>query len=124
MKTQATTLYPFIPSGPDFERMIDFFHALGFEAQWRQEGYAGLRFGGAYFILQDIHVPEWQSNQMIVVEVNDLDGYWTHLEALNLATRFAGVRLRPPTEFSWGRELHLTDPAGVCWHFRQASSTI
>jgi hypothetical protein len=120
MKAQATTLYPFVPAGTQFEGSLAFFAALGFEQQWRQNGFAGLRFGGAYFILQDINVPEWQANQMITFEVTDLDDYWAELESLNLPGRFPGVKVRPPTQFPWGRELHIIDLAGVCWHVRQA----
>ncbi len=47
MKTQATRLYPFVPSGPNFAVSLDFFTALGFEQQWESNGLAGLRFGGA-----------------------------------------------------------------------------
>jgi hypothetical protein len=119
MAIQATRLYPFVPSGPRFDLSIEFFAALGFELQWRHEGLAGLRLGGAYFLLQDIDVPEWQKNQMIVFEVTDLDGYWSELDAKDLAAAFPGVRLRPPTEFPWGREIHIIDPGGVCWHVRQ-----
>ena len=120
MKTQATTLYPFVPSGPQFARSLEFFAALGFETAWQQPGLAGLRFGGAYFLLQDIDVPVWQTNQMIVFEVDSLDAYWSELEPQNLATSFSGVKLRPPTDFPWGREIHIIDPGGVCWHVRQA----
>ena len=91
----------------------------GFEKLWEANGLAGLRFGGAHFILQDINVPEWQTNQMIVFEVVDLDAYWSELEAMDLAKGFAGVEVRPPTDFPWGREVHIIDPAGVCWHVRQ-----
>ena len=119
MQTQATTLYPFVPSGPNFQQAIDFFIAIGFEKSWHHEGMAGLRFGGAYFILQDIDVPEWQKNQMITFEVTDLDAYWSELQSEDLAARFPGARLRAPTDFPWGRELHLIDPGGVCWHVRQ-----
>jgi predicted enzyme related to lactoylglutathione lyase len=121
MKAQATTLYPFVPSGPDFEAAIAFFAELGFARQWQHEGLAGLRFGGAYFMLQSIDVPEWQKNQMITYEVDDLEGYWSEIDAKGLAARFPGVRARPPTDFPWGREIHIIDPAGVCWHVRQAS---
>jgi hypothetical protein len=38
LKAQATTLYPFVPSGPDFEAAIAFFAELGFAQQWRNEG--------------------------------------------------------------------------------------
>ena len=41
---------------------------------WESAGLAGLRFGDANFILQDIDVPDWQTNQMITFEVDDLDG--------------------------------------------------
>ena len=66
---RGTNLYPFVPSGPEFE--IAFFLELGFEKQWQQDGLAGLRFGAAYFMLQQIDVPEWQKNQMIVLEVDE-----------------------------------------------------
>jgi hypothetical protein len=121
MKTRAKGLYPFVPSGPQFARSLEFFIAIGFETLWQDQGLAGLRFGGAYFLLQDIDVPEWQRNQMIVIEVDDLDLYWSELEAKDLEGTFPGVRLRPPTEFPWGREIHLIDPGGVCWHVRQAA---
>jgi hypothetical protein len=120
MKTQATTLYPFVPSGPKFKTSLAFFAELGFEKVWEQPGLAGLRFGGAYFILQDIDVPQWQANQMITFEVADLDAYWSELEAKDLPGAFPGVKLRPPTEFAWGREIHIIDPGGVCWHVRQS----
>jgi hypothetical protein len=120
MQTQATRLYPFVPSGPQFARSLEFFAALGFDKVWQDGGLAGLRFSGAYFILQDIDVPEWQKNQMIAFEVPELDVYWSELEAKDLAKSFPGVKLRPPTQFPWGCEIHIIDPGGVCWHVRQA----
>ena len=123
MKAHATTLYPFVPSGPQFARSLAFFAAIGFETTWQAEGLAGLRFGDAYFLLQDIDVPEWQTNQMIAFEVDDLDLYMSELEAAGLEAAFPGVKLRPPTQFPWGREIHLIDPGGVCWHVRQAKGS-
>jgi hypothetical protein len=120
MKTQATRLYPFVPSGADFARSLEFFTALGFEREWQQEGLAGLRFGGAYFMLQDINVPVWQENQMLTYEVTDLAGDWSELAAGNLESKFAGEKLHPPTDFPWGREIQIIDPAGVRWHVREA----
>ena len=114
---KASALIPFVPSGPDFELALAFFAELGFAAQWRNDGLAGLRFGAAAFMLQDIDVPEWQKNQMLTLEVDDL----VHdIAGKRLETRFAGVRLKEPTDFPWGREVHIIDPAGVCWHVRQA----
>jgi hypothetical protein len=122
MKTQATTLYPFVPSGPHYTRALEFFAALGFTKEWEQDGLAGLRFGGAYFLLQKIDIPVWQENQMITFEVDDLEGYWAELAPLDLPSLFSGVRVREPTDFPWGRELHIVDPGGVCWHVRQRSA--
>jgi predicted enzyme related to lactoylglutathione lyase len=109
-----------VPSGADFAAALSFFGEIGFETVWKGDGLAGLRFADAYFMLQDIEVPEWQKNQMITFEVDDLDTYWSEIEAKDLGSNFVGVRLRPPTDFAWGREVHIIDPAGVCWHVRQA----
>ncbi len=117
--TTALALKPFVPSGPDFERAIAFFAELGFELQWRNAGLAGLRRDAAAFMLQDIDVPEWQKNQMLTLEVDDLEGYWKEIAGKELGTRFPGVLLKEPTDYPWGREVHIVDPAGVCWHVRQ-----
>ena len=120
MEVQATALYPFVPSGPRFETSIAFFAELGFAKQWQHEGLAGMRFGAAYFILQNIDVPEWQRNHMITFEVSNLDAYWSRLEIKQLERRFDGVKLKAPTDYAWGREVDIIDPGGVCWHVRQA----
>ena len=122
MKVHATALYPFVPSGPEFAAAIAFFAELGFEKQWENGGFAGLRFGAATFILQEIEVPEWQKNQMLVYEVDNLEAYWAEIDAKDLPGRFPGARTRPPTDFPWGREIHIIDPAGVCWHVRQCKA--
>jgi len=111
-------LKPFIPSGKDFATAKRFFVDLGFAITWEAEGVAGLELGGAAFILQDFHSQEMQENLMMLVEVDDLDAWWQHVRDSGVAERYAGVRVREPTEMPWGsREVHLVDPAGVCWHF-------
>jgi hypothetical protein len=121
VKAKAKALYPFVPSGPHFDVAVAFLCELGFEKTWGCDDYAGMRYDQAYIILQKIDVPEWQANQMITIEVDDLDAYWSELEAKNLPAMFPDARLRPPTDFPWGREIHIVDPAGVCWHVRQAA---
>jgi predicted enzyme related to lactoylglutathione lyase len=121
MKAQGKALFPFLPSGPDFDKAMAFFADLGFAPVWKADGLAGLRFGDAGFTLQDIDVPEWQSNQMITLEVDDLDVYWRDIDALRLPVKYPGVRIKPPTDFPWGREVHIVDPAGLCWHVRQSA---
>ena len=119
----ATALYPFVPSGPRFPESLAFFRELGFAVAWNESGLAGLRNGNAYFLLQDINVPEWQSNQMITYEVDDLDAYWAEIDARDLPVTYDGVKLKPPTDYPWGREIHIIDPGGGCWHVRQAEFT-
>lgn len=120
MDNQATSLYPFAPAGKDFERAIAFLGELGFQPQWRNGDVAGMRFGAAYFLLQNIDAPEWAEMQMITYEVPDLEAYWEILNAKDL-TKTYGTRINPPKDFPWGREIHLIDLAGVCWHVRQTA---
>jgi uncharacterized glyoxalase superfamily protein PhnB len=122
MRTTGIALRPFVPSGSNFALTKSFLCELGFEVEWENQGLAGLRFGAGAIILQDIDVPVWQSNQMLVVDVDDLERYWSEIEAKQLEPRYAGTKLRPPTDFPWGREVHVIDPGGVCWHFRQAQT--
>jgi len=113
----ALSLKPFIPSGPDFDRAKAFFVDLGFTIAWEADGYAELRLGAVSFILQRFDNPEMQSNLMMLVLVDDLDGWWKHVEQSGVVERY-GVAARPPTVYPWGqREVHVIDPAGVCWHF-------
>lgn len=111
-------LKPFIPSGPDFAKAKAFFRDLGFEVRWEAEGLAELTFGDVVFLLQDYNNQELQENLMMYVAVDDLDAWWQHLRASGVLERYDGVRAKEPTLFPWGqREIHLIDPAGVCWHF-------
>jgi uncharacterized glyoxalase superfamily protein PhnB len=111
-------LKPFIPAGSDFDRSKAFFCDLGFEVRWEVEGLAELALGGAAFLLQAFESREMQDNLMMAVEVDDLDAWWEHIQASGVLERYPGVRATVPTLFPWGRrEVHLIDPAGVCWHF-------
>ncbi len=53
---------------------------------------------------------------MIRVTVTDLDVFWKEISKKNLNKKFC-VILKEPTHFPYGREIHLIDIAGVCWHF-------
>jgi uncharacterized glyoxalase superfamily protein PhnB len=115
---QLKSLKPFIPSGPDFALAKAFFRDLGFEIQWEVPGLAELTLNGVTFLLQDFHNQEMQNNLMMFVSVDDLDAWWSHISASKVLDRYEGVRAKVPTLYPWGqREVHLIDPAGVCWHF-------
>lgn len=114
----AHSLSPFVPSGKDYESSRRLFAELGFEELWESGGYAGFRNGAAEFVLQQFDHSAFASNLMINVVVPDLDRWWQAVSRMALEERFPGFRMKPPTEFPWGREVHFIDLAGVCWHVR------
>ena len=113
------SLKPFIPAGADFETSKKFFTDLGFSVNWEIEGLAELTLGNAVFLLQDFENAEMQANLMMYATVDDLDQWWELLNKSGVLERY-DVRAKEPTDYPWGvREIHMTDPAGVCWHFAQ-----
>jgi len=115
----ATSMLPFIPSGKDYDSSRTFFAGLGFEEVWENDGYAGFRNGGAEFILQRFDDAHFASNLMVRLNVEDLEDWWEAVSQKGLEQTFSGVRVKPPTDYPWGREVHLIDLAGVCWHIGQ-----
>jgi len=113
-----SNIKPFIPSGDNFEKSKDLFLAFGFEIMWVSEGYVGFRKDSVSFVLQDYTHKELAQNLMIQIEVDDLDVFWNELEKKELSKKFK-ITLREPTVFPYGREVHLIDIAGVCWHFTE-----
>jgi hypothetical protein len=117
--TTPTAIVPFVPGGSDYGKSRALFTALGFQESWEDGGYAGFRAGAVGFILQNLDMPAVASNMMIRVEVPNLDAWWAEVAAKELPEAFPGFRIRDPTEFPWGREVHFVDLAGVCWHVGQ-----
>lgn len=113
---EPVALIPFIPSGKDFTRSRELFRELGFEELWASDGYVGFQAGSAKFILQDFNNPEFASNLMVKIEVLELDVWWREIEAKRLPEKFSEFRIKPPTDYPWGREVNFIDLAGVCWH--------
>ena len=110
------SLLPFVPSGSDYEASRRLFIDVGFEEVWENEGYAGFRNGNAQFILQKFHDETFASNFMIRINVPDLDAWWKAISKKELQTKYPGLRINPPQDFPWGREVNFIDLAGVCWH--------
>ncbi len=112
----ATSLAPFVPSGADYDGSRRLFAELGFQELWENDGYAGFRSGDARFILQRFDDERFASNFMLRLDVPDLDAWWRAVSEKRLEERYPGLRIKPPTDFPWGREVHFIDLAGVCWH--------
>ncbi|MFN7119094.1 MAG: hypothetical protein ACK4TA_20010 [Saprospiraceae bacterium] len=116
---QFHSIEPFIPSGADFAVAKALFTALGFNINWENNGYAGLQRDACRFILQEYNAPNFAENLMVRVAIDDLDVFWQEIQQAELTRKFA-IQVKEPTNYPYGRELHLIDLAGVCWHFTQA----
>lgn len=110
----------FVPSGSDFQKSRQLFLELGFQIVWEADGFVGFENNGCKFILQSNDNKEFAENFMMSVKVDDLDGFWREIRALNLPEKF-DVKLDEPKNFPWGREVNLIDVAGVCWHFAESN---
>lgn len=109
----------FVPSGSDLQKSKELFLELGFVINWDYEDVIGFENNGCKFILQKNNDKSFAENFMMSVKVDDLDEFWEKISALNLPEKF-GIKINPPKDFPWGREVNLIDVAGVCWHFLES----
>ena len=109
---------PFVPA-KDFKLSKSFYEALGF--QKLSDGQVAIfGIGATSFILQNYFQKEWAENFMMQLMVDDLDAWWSHIEALDLPARFGVPKPKPPAVQPWGlRIAYLVDPSGVLWHIAQ-----
>jgi hypothetical protein len=115
---QFLSLEPFIPSGSNFLASKELFTEIGFTVAWDAGDYVGFMKDGCRFVLQNYDNPEFASNLMITVKVDDVRGFRNKILEKKLPERFpiriGGVRQQP-----YGTEVNMIDIAGVCWHFVQ-----
>jgi hypothetical protein len=115
----VNALMPFVPA-KDYALSRRFYRALGFTETFSDGGVTGFRLESARFILQDFYNRELADNFMLTLMVDDVEAWWQHLEAAQLPDDYPGVKVKAPEDYPWGlREVHLIDPAGVCWHIAQ-----
>ncbi len=113
---KAKSIRPFI-GAKNFERSRNFYRDLGFQESVLTPTMSYFKTEGLGFYLQDAYVRDWIDNSMIFLEVDDVCRYWNELLALDLTTKYEGVKLTPIREYDWGRECFLHDPSGILWHF-------
>lgn len=112
----AKSIRPFL-GAKDFHLSRSFYRDLGFEETVLFPKMSVFKTGSLAFYLQDAYVEEWINNTQVFLEVEDVGELYEQLHALNLPSKFAGVRLTPMRHDSWGSECFLHDPAGNLWHF-------
>ncbi len=106
---------PFLPA-KDFDVSKAFYETMGFE-KLLDADVAIFRIGSSGFVLQRHYQKDWAENFMMQLMVDDLDGWWEHIERLDLATTFGVQPPRAPAMQPWGlRIAYVFDPSGVLWH--------
>lgn len=116
--TGTESIRPFLPSR-NFETSKRFYEALGFR-KLLDADVAMFEVGAGSFILQNYFQEDWAANCMMQLMVDDLDLWWTHIDALDLAARFGVKAPQPPAMQPWGlRVAYLFDQSGVLWHVAQ-----
>lgn len=118
MKQEVRSIRAFI-GAKHYETSRKFYRDLGFEESVIAENMSLFRMGALSFYLQDYYVKDWIENTMMLLEIADVDAYWTGLQPLQLDKNYPGVRLIATKEADWGKECMVIDPSGVLWHFAE-----
>lgn len=114
---------PFLPT-KDFDVSKSFYEKIGFE-KLLDADVAIFRLGSSGFILQRHYQEQWAGNFMMQLMVDDLDGWWTYIEGLDLAATFGVQSPRAPAMQPWGlRVAYLFDPSGVLWHIAERRHSV
>ncbi|MGV3632656.1 MAG: glyoxalase [Bacteroidota bacterium] len=116
MNHSPKSIRPFI-GAENYELSRSFYRDLGFEEVVLGEHMCYFKTGNYGFYLQNAYVKDWIDNTMVFMEVDDAERCWSELSALDLPSKYAGVRLTGIRNEAWGRECFLHDPSGVLWHF-------
>ena len=110
------SLEPFVPSGSNFEGSKKLFLELGFNINWDAGDYIGFEKDGCKFILQRCDDEAFAQNFMISVKIENAATFWKLVLEKKLPEKF-GIKVAPPQQQPYGKEVNIIDIAGVCWHF-------
>lgn len=101
--------------GPDLERSLAFYIALGFAIERRTGPFAVLNgYGVRLFLAEDAAAPPGDRWCNVRIMVADVDAVWQHVHELGLAPRHA-IADRP-----YGlRDFTIADPSGFELRFAQ-----
>lgn len=117
----AKGILTFIPSGEHYQKSIELYQEMGFTMGWHSPSFSFFQINNCGFILQHYKNDWAQGNFMMVLEVENLDDWWTKLSSLDLEKKYPGVKMKAPEMYPWGkREIHFIDLAGALWHIAQA----
>jgi len=118
MGMETIEIKAFVPAR-DFDLSRRFYQDLGFTEGWASDAMAQMIAGHCTFLLQKFYVREHAENFMMHMLVADVEAWWQHVVAQDLAARY-GVRVIPPQDQPWGiRDFCIVDPTSVLWRIGQ-----
>ena len=118
MNQKPVSIRPFI-GAKDFEKSRSFYRDMGFDETVLSKDMSVFKMQSLAFYLQDAYVQDWVDNTMVFMEVEDVGRFYDELKALELDSKYEGVKLTPIRSYEWGRECFVHDPSGILWHFGQ-----
>ena len=116
MEHKGKSIRPFI-GAKNYAVSRQFYQDIGFQETVLSHNMSYFQSGNLGFYLQDAYVKDWIDNTMVFMEVEDVQGCYQDLLALQLPTTYPSVRLSPVRQQEWGSECYLHDPSGILWHF-------
>ncbi len=118
-QTTAKDVKVFVPT-KDFQQSLEFYQALGWKCNWREEGLAEIELTNVRLYLQNFYAKEWAENFMIYIVVESADAWHKHITEVIQKGDFPGTRVSPPKEESYGAMVtYAWDPCGVLLHFAE-----
>jgi len=103
----------------NFEQSKRFYTALGFKASEGWGGTVDFELDGNRFRLQDYYVKDWAENFMMVMGVDDVEGWHQRVRQLADGGEFDNIRIKAPEPVGDSLVLHVVDPSGVLLIFVQ-----
>ena len=120
-RSKVLSIRAFIPAR-DLDVARSFYKDLGFRELWGDDSACGMQIDDCGIILQKFYVKEHAENFMMALNVQDLDAWWRHIQALDLKEKYGLGMVKAPAMQPWGiRVLYICDPTGVLWHIGEYS---
>ena len=115
MEHTAKSIRPFL-GAKNFELSRRFYQDWGFQEMVLSQDLSVFKLDQLAFYLQRAYVKDWIDNTMIFLEVDNVERYHQELSAMELPSKYDGVKLSLVRIEDWGKECFLHDPSGILWH--------
>ena len=115
MEHTAKSIRPFL-GAKNFELSRRFYQDWGFQEMVLSPDLSVFKLDQLAFYLQRAYVKDWIDNTMIFLEVDNVERYHQELSAMELPSKYDGVKLSLVRIEDWGKECFLHDPSGILWH--------